>query len=452
MESCAACRDDLEQLAGAPQDWQQVEEFLSDESFELAPLSQCGISEEAENEDAHGRLLNLLGPSDDPRMLGRLGTYEVAGVIGSGGMGVVLKAFDHPLNRFVAIKVLAPHLATSAAARRRFSREAQAAAAIVHENVIEIHGVDAVDGLPYLVMPYVRGSSLQKRLHTAGPLSLLEILRIAKQAAAGLAAAHAQGLVHRDVKPANILLAEGVERVTLTDFGLARAADDASLTNTGVIAGTPQYMSPEQARGDRVDHRSDLFSLGSVIYAMATGHPPFRAESSYAVLRRICDAEPRPISERNAELPAWLWDLVHKLLAKSPEDRFESAEALDRILGQCLAHVQQPTTHQLPTEVRRLGNSKASGEAPRKSPWLVAAVLISLVALVIGFTATGWHAPPPAEDDSGSAEPTPTATKEDTSVDPSLLEWDLIEHELDELNTETESLEESTRSLLVPNP
>ena len=165
---------------------------------------------------------------------------------------------------------------------------------------------------------------------------------------AGLAAAHAQGLVHRDVKPANILLADGVERVKLTDFGLARAADDASLTKTGVIAGTPQYMSPEQARGEAVDQRSDLFSLGSVLYAMCTGRAPFRAETSYGVLRRITDDEPRPIREINPDIPEWLCRIVAKLMSKQPDDRFQSAREVAGLLEACLAHVQQPTVVPLP--------------------------------------------------------------------------------------------------------
>ena len=281
-------------------------------------------------------------------MLGRWGIYEVVGVVGTGGMGVVLKALDAALNRYVAIKILAPHLGSSGAARKRFSREAQASAAVVHDNVIEIYGVSEAAGLPYLVMPYVRGPSLQRRLDDEGPLAVVEILRVGMQAAAGLAAAHAQGLVHRDVKPANILLADGIERVKLTDFGLARAADDASLTRTGIIAGTPQYMSPEQARGEPVDQRSDLFSLGSVLYAMCTGRPPFRAETSYGVLRRITDDEPRPIREINPEIPEWLCGIVAKLMAKRPDDRFQSASEVSALLEQCLAHVQQPTAVPLP--------------------------------------------------------------------------------------------------------
>ena len=164
------------------------------------------------------------------------------------------------------------------------------------------------------------------------------------QTAAGLAAAHAQGLVHRDVKPANILLENGIERVKLTDFGLARAAADASMTQSGVVAGTPHYMAPEQARGEATDHRADLFSLGSTLYAMCTGIPPFRAETPLAVLRRVSDDEPRPIRQLNPEIPDWLEAIVERLHAKDPADRFASASELADLLGQCLAHVQEPLT------------------------------------------------------------------------------------------------------------
>ncbi|MEX0712784.1 MAG: serine/threonine-protein kinase, partial [Pirellulales bacterium] len=165
---------------------------------------------------------------------------------------------------------------------------------------------------------------------------------------------HAQGLVHRDVKPANILLEKGVDRVLLTDFGLARAADDASLTRTGVIAGTPRYMSPEQSRGDPVDHRTDLFSLGSVMYAACTGRPPFRAETSYGVLRRICDTLPRSIRDINPDIPDWLALVVQKLQAKEPSQRIQSAGETAELLERCLAHVQQPAVVPLPDAIRRL--------------------------------------------------------------------------------------------------
>src|SRR5207248_7730435 len=253
--------------------------------------------------------------------LGRLGHYEVLDLVGRGGMGVVLRAFDEVLHRVVAIKVMAPQLATSATARRPFLREARAAAAVSHDNVVTIHAVEEGEGVPHLVMQFVAGTSLQEKLDREGPPELREVLRIGMQAAAGLAAAHAHGLVHRDVKPSNILLENGVERVKLTDFGLARAADDASLTQSGVLAGTPQYMAPEQAQGEAMDHRADLFSLGSVLYAMCAGRPPFRAETTMAVIRRVCDERPRPLREVNPEVPGWLAAIIAKLHAKGPARR-----------------------------------------------------------------------------------------------------------------------------------
>jgi len=353
LNDCADCRVRLEAAAASDDVWSGVRRSLFHDPL---PPSTDSPSADRPLDSAAGSIptfdrdtvLKMLAPTDDDRMIGRLGIYEVVGIIGSGGMGIVLKAYDAALNRYVAIKMLAPHLGSSGAARSRFSREAQAAAAVVHDNVIEIHGVADADGLPYLVMPYVRGPSLQRRLDGEGPLALVEILRIGMQTASGLAAAHAQGLVHRDVKPGNILLADGVERVKLTDFGLARAADDASLTKTGIIAGTPQYMSPEQARGESVDQRSDLFSLGSVLYAMCTGRAPFRAETSYGILRRITDEEARPIREINPDIPEWLCQIIARLMSKQPQERFASAIEVAGLFEECLAHVQQPDAVPLP--------------------------------------------------------------------------------------------------------
>ncbi|HKB37932.1 MAG TPA: serine/threonine-protein kinase, partial [Gemmataceae bacterium] len=185
------------------------------------------------------------------------------------------------------------------------------------------------------------------------------------------AAAHAQGLVHRDVKPANILLESGIERVKLTDFGLARAADDASLTQSGVLAGTPQYMAPEQARGEAVDHRADLFSLGSVLYAMCSGRPPFRASTALAVLRRVCEDLPRPVREINPEVPAWLADVIATLHAKDPAERFQSAGEVAELLGQGLAHLRQPDHVPPPSPPRKLPGSR-----PRWRTTLVAGLLL----------------------------------------------------------------------------
>ena len=218
----------------------------------------------------------------------------------------------------------------------------------MHPNVLAIHQVQAGGRLPFLVMPLVAGESLAERLTAQGTLELKEILRIGMQAAAGLAAAHEQGLVHRDVKPANILLEKGVERAVLTDFGLARAADDVSLTRWGIIAGTPQYMSPEQARGEPLDGRSDLFSLGCVLYEMATGVSPFRADSMMATMRRLVDDPPQAMASLNPELPPWFIAIVDRLLEKEPARRFGSAKEVSELLEGCLAHLQQPAHVPLP--------------------------------------------------------------------------------------------------------
>jgi WD40 repeat protein/serine/threonine protein kinase len=284
--------------------------------------------------------LSFLTPSAQPGHLGRLGHYEVTEVLGRGGMGVVFKAHDEKLQRMVAIKVLAPHLATSAWARQRFLREVRAAAAIRHEHVIDIHAVEEANGHLYLVMEYVSGQSLQERLDACGPLPLLDILRIGMQMAQGLAAAHAQGVIHRDIKPANVLLENGVARVKITDFGLARAGATAGPSQEGVVAGTPQYMAPEQARGEPVDPRADLFSLGSVLYAMTTGIAPFAASSALAVLKCVCDEKPRPIQDINPQVPRWLCELIEKLHAKGPAKRIQSASEVADLLGKHLADLQ----------------------------------------------------------------------------------------------------------------
>src|SRR5437763_10924412 len=291
LETCPGCQHALETCAAQSVCWQGTARHLG-----TAPAVEPSLRRVIDRlrhdpehmtaaDDGPEPPLDFLDPPDSPDQLGRLGPYQVQGVVGRGGMGVVLKALDPGLHRVVAIKVLAPQWAASAHARRRFTREARAAAAVSHDHVVTIHAVEETRGLPYLVMQYVPGISLEEKIERDGPLPVQEVLRIGMQAAAGLAAAHAQGLIHRDVKPANILLENGVERVKLTDFGLARAVDDASLTQSGVIAGTPQYMAPEQARGEPLDARSDLFSLGSVLYALCTGQPPFRADHSLAVLK-----------------------------------------------------------------------------------------------------------------------------------------------------------------------
>ncbi len=407
LDACPACSARLEAETAEQNWWHAASEYLADSPFELEPLADQPVPPDAPAQSLMvQQVLDQLAPTDDPRMLGRIGTYEVAGVVGAGGMGVVLKAWDPALDRYVAIKTLSPALAASGSARQRFAREARAAAAVVHDNVSEIYGVAEANGLPYLVMPYVRGTSLQRRLDDSGPLTVAEVLRIGMQTAAGLAAAHAQGLVHRDIKPANILLSEGVERVQITDFGLARAADDASLTRTGVLAGTPQYMSPEQARGEAVDHRSDLFSLGSVLYATCTGRPPFRAESSYGILRRITDSEPRPIREINPDIPDWLVAIIAKLHAKDPAGRFASAKEVAELLEGSLAHWQQPASVPLPAALPAPAVCRTLRLRKTLVKGIMAMIAIFEIAL-LGILAV--HTPEPP-DIAGHSPPTPGRT------------------------------------------
>jgi serine/threonine protein kinase len=357
LDSCEDCRKQIELKAAEREYWSDAEELLKPKEFDNAVSS---IYSTAPNRSRHPApdatiqcVIDSLAPTDDPNRIGRLAGYEVTGVVGLGGMGVVLKAIDPALDRVVAIKVMAPHLANNATARKRFSREAKAAATVLHPNVIPIHSVSSDESVPFLVMAYIRGGSLKQRMDRVGFLSTLEIVRIGSQVAAGLAAAHEQGLIHRDIKPENILLEDGIERVTLTDFGLARAVDDTSVTREGTIAGTPQYMSPEQARGESIDQRSDLFSLGSVLYTLCTGRPPFRAESSYGVMRKIIDEEATPIRELNPDVPEWLVLIIQKLMEKDKSERFESAGEVRELLEACLSHIQHPTIFKLPQQLAR---------------------------------------------------------------------------------------------------
>jgi WD40 repeat protein len=329
--------------------------------------------------------LEFLDPAEEPGTLGKLGRFHVVEVIGQGGMGLVLRGLDVCLQRQVALKVLDPRYVKNDLARNRFIREARAAASITHENVVAVHHVEMHrDHIPFLVMRLVAGESLQDRLDAAkGPLDVREILRIGKQTAAGLAAAHERTLTHRDIKPANILLEAGTGRVLLTDFGLARAADDVKLTQTGFVAGTPLYMSPEQARGEPLDHRSDLFSLGSVLYAMCTGSPPFQGSSPFVVLRAVTEDHQRALREVNPLIPDELAAVIDRLLAKKPNERIQSAAEVAELLAGI--EVQLP---RLPAPIRR--EPRSTRVTPLESrKWLnrnglwIAAVVAAINGLLL---------------------------------------------------------------------
>ena len=357
LATCMRCQQRMSELAASDDWWSEASNMLIDDGDNgpetqsiLVALDTNGSNVSIGDASIEGDWsvdcdpvsLEFLGTPSHPEMLGRLGRYEVERLIGAGGMGIVLKAFDTELHRVVAIKVLAPHLAHSGAARRRFAREAQAAAAVVQDNVVPIHNVETDEDVPYLVMQYVPGASLQSRVDQNGPLTVDETLRIGAQIAEGLSAAHQQGLIHRDVKPANILLEQDVDRVLISDFGLARAVDDASLTRSGIVAGTPHYMSPEQSRGVGIDCRSDLFGLGSVLYFMLTGRPPFRADGAMAVLNRICHDSHRPVCQINDGVPHEVSRLVDRLLEKDPERRIPTAESASRELTGLLTKWRSP--------------------------------------------------------------------------------------------------------------
>ena len=247
-------------------------------------------------------------------------------------MGVVYRARDKRLKRHIAIKVLPPELAFQSAIKTRFLREAETAAQLSHPNIVPIYTVDELEGLVFFVMAYINGDNLAKRLHDTGVLQVDDCRRITREVADALAYAHERGVVHRDIKPDNILLDSATGRTMVTDFGIARAAsegDAGRLTATGMAIGTPAYMSPEQAAGDRqIDGRSDLYSLGIVTYQMLVGEPPFVANSTPAMLVKHISERPTPVTQRRSDVPMDLSRAVMMCLEKDPENRFPSAGAL----------------------------------------------------------------------------------------------------------------------------
>lgn len=341
--------------------------------------------------------LPFLKKSDDPAYIGRLHHFEVSRVIGRGGMGIVLEAFDTHLQRNVAIKVLNPEYAKNDVARQRFCREGRAAAAISHEHVVAMHQVAREDEgeVAFLVMQYIEGETLEKRLQEKKPLPPKEAARIGMQIASGLSAAHERAMVHRDIKPANILIESGTERVKLTDFGLARASDDVRLTKTGMVTGTPLYMSPEQAVGSSADERSDLFSLGAVLYEMLTGISPFEAPSIVGVMKRIMDEVPKPPSKLDANIPAPLSELTMALLDKNPARRPESAAWVAETLAEIVAGygpispLQAPAFTKVTTgKTRRSGSHRLVSKNMLHAAWAVGVIGVASLIGALVFLAT----------------------------------------------------------------
>ncbi|MEM8734800.1 MAG: serine/threonine-protein kinase [Planctomycetota bacterium] len=394
IEQCEHCRQTLEWLAGDESWWNDSRELLADTvGFESHREQTLGIvesicalangvsrsSNEPLVEHEKKQLASLLDPPSHPELLGRLGRYELEQLIGRGGMGLVFRAFDTELHRVVAVKTLAIHLTPIASARERFVRESRACAALVHPHVVPIYDVLTDTPVPALVMHYVAGPSLEQTLAEQGALDWRDVVTLLCQLADALHAAHEQGLVHRDIKPGNVLLEADASRALLADFGLVRALDDATLTHSGFMAGTPDYMSPEQARGEPATKQSDLYSMGALAYAMLTGAPPFRSPEPLAVLNRLCNEDHEWPSDISRTIPRELRQLIDRLLAKSPTQRVQQGSELRDAL----------------VEIRRLDfDSQLTFETdepaePKKHTWFWLgtgfATLICVVAFAFAF-------------------------------------------------------------------
>jgi WD40 repeat protein len=291
---------------------------------------------------------------------------------------------------------------------------------------VTIHHVDCLEekGLSFMVMQFVRGRSLQERLDQGGPLSVREAVRIAAATAAGLAAAHETGLIHRDIKPGNILIEQPSGRVLLTDFGLARLTEDVKLTQTGFVAGTPLYMSPEQARGETVDHRSDLFSLGSVLYAMLTGGPPFPGSSPFSVLKQVTDKRPVPVQDRNPAVPNSLAEALDRLMEKDPRDRFATAaEAATALAAELVKLPPDPPESTVGRRTSRTVPRYVRSWWRRNSPTLLGFAVAALLLFVLAeathlttLTVLGQRGRPRTEQfaEGSVAAGSPAATEPET--------------------------------------
>lgn len=441
LDQCINCRAELQRMAGTVRLWEETRDVLS-ASSELSQTFDKSANSESHSHAA-GWIASLLDPSDDPELLGMLDGRPVQAILGQGGMGVVLRVWDDQLHRPLAIKLLSPMLASAGVARQRFFREAQAVASVVHPNIVPIYAVASDGPLPYIVMPLIGGGSLQQRIEQHGSLPLLEVLSVGLQIAEGLSAAHQQGLVHRDIKPANILLDEGGHRVLLSDFGLARALDDASVTASGMVAGTPHFMSPEQARGETVDERSDLYSLGAMLYTMATGHPPVRGDSPLAVLRKVTDDRPRAVHEVNEVMPTWMDRVIARFLAKPRDQRIGTAEEAAQLLRGCLAHLRAPARNPLPLEL-------TPGHRVWRKAWTtVSLVLVSLGSLALvgwlGAATVAWIGPPSVAKMAPARELVPNLAPPTSPIYPLALPRVTFEH--DPLDDQIQSLKMSLQQL-----
>ncbi|HKG94284.1 MAG TPA: serine/threonine-protein kinase [Gemmatimonadaceae bacterium] len=310
---------------------------------------------------------------------GLAGRYTVEREVGRGGMGVVYLARDLALERLVAIKVLPPQFATQRDLRDRFIRETRTAAGLSHPNIVPIHAVEEGQGLVYYVMGYVDGETLAQRVRRVGPMPVADVVRVLQEVAWALSYAHGRGIIHRDVKPDNILVERATGRAFVLDFGIARVQTAATMTSLGESLGTPQYMSPEQAAGERVDARSDLYSLGIVAFYALTGKLPFDAQGVQAILAMHITKPAPPVASARPGLPPRLAEAVDRLLAKDPAQRFSTGEEfVTAIQG-----AQGAAAVQIAPQVR---NFQRIGEQS-------AVQLLTVTLLLLALTSEIWRRP-----------------------------------------------------------
>jgi tRNA A-37 threonylcarbamoyl transferase component Bud32 len=385
--------------------WKEANATVKPEGAHARPLSPSSIS------------YPFLLPAVEADEIGRLGNYRVLRPLGRGGMGFVFRAEDITLRRAVALKVMNPALDGALHGWERFLREARVMAAIKHESLVTVFQAGQQGAVIYLAMELLEGTSLED--WCAGPARppLAEILRVGREIANGLAAIHRHGLVHRDLKPANLWLEGAARRVKILDFGLARfVQDDATLTQTGAVLGTPSFMSPEQARGEEVDARSDLFSFGSVLYSLCTGVSPFQARNTTAVLTALAVQDPAPVVQLNPAIPRPLSDLVSRLLAKNPQDRPRSAEEVLHELRQievsegasCPTRVPVVAVSGLRHDTVRMAPERTAGSGRRWTKVALAVALAAAAAVAAPYLLPSMStpaSPPAAPAAAGPAAP-----------------------------------------------
>lgn len=308
-----------------------------------------------------------------------LGNYEIESLLGKGGMGVVYKARQISLNRSVAIKILPPALGSDPSFVKRFEREAHAVARLNHQNIVHIYDIGEAEGLHFFSMEYVEGQALDKYVKEKGRLDIDEAIQIVSQAALAIQHAHENGITHRDIKPSNMMV-DNRGGVKVMDFGLARTADDASrLTQTGIIVGTLHYMSPEQCRGDDLDLRTDIYSLGVALYEMLTGKSPFKASNEAALIHKIVYEAPPDVLSQNPDIPPELGAVVARAMAKNRDDRYGSvSEFLDDLHNLETVRIEPPTASRKP-ESPKPPRPKKRGLSGKAKLLIAASVLVILL-------------------------------------------------------------------------